>query len=259
MTAVLSEQRTDLRERVWDALHTVIDPELDEPVTDLGFVTECTVTVTGATRIRLRLPTAFCSPNFAYLMVSDAHDAVLALPGVTALTLTLGDHSDSDKINAGIAAHLGFADAFPAETTTELHELRAVFRRKAHQAFVERVCTALVREHGRSADDLPALRLEDLPPGRLRDGLLRRRTDLGLSVDPSDPVCVDEQGVRWPPEELPRRLRFARAVRVSIDGNAHFCRGLLATRYPGAETVQAERHHELLSLTPIPDHDRSAS
>ena len=30
----------------------------------------------------------------------------------------------------------------------------------------------------------------------------------------------------------PARLRFAKAVRVSIDGNAAFCRGLLHTRYP---------------------------
>ena len=27
------------------------------------------------------------------------------------------------------------------------------------------------------------------------------------------------------------RLRFARSVRISMEGNAHFCRGLLATRY----------------------------
>ena len=27
------------------------------------------------------------------------------------------------------------------------------------------------------------------------------------------------------------RMRFARSVRISMEGNAHFCRGLLATRY----------------------------
>ena len=39
-------------------------------------------------------------------------------------------------------------------------------------------------------------------------------------------------------------LRRARSTRISIDGNAHFCRGLLATRYPGAEHDQAARADE---------------
>ncbi len=32
--------------------------------------------------MRLRLPTYFCAPNFAFLMVADAYDAVSAVPGV---------------------------------------------------------------------------------------------------------------------------------------------------------------------------------
>ena len=52
------------------------DPELDEPVTELGFVASCTVSKAGVAVVRLRLPTYFCAPNFAYLMVADAYDAV---------------------------------------------------------------------------------------------------------------------------------------------------------------------------------------
>ncbi len=37
------------------------------------------------------------------------------------------------------------------------------------------------------------------------------------------PACLSEA--------VPMRLRFARSVRISMEGNAHFCRGLLATRY----------------------------
>jgi hypothetical protein len=36
-------------------------------------------------------------------------------------------------------------------------------------------------------------------------------------------------------------LRRARSTRISIDGNAHFCRGLLRTRYPGSEEDQVHR------------------
>jgi metal-sulfur cluster biosynthetic enzyme len=64
------------------ALETVRDPELDEPITSLGFVASCTVSGDGDAQVRLRLPTYFCAPNFAFLMVADAYDAVAALPGV---------------------------------------------------------------------------------------------------------------------------------------------------------------------------------
>jgi hypothetical protein len=62
--------------------------------------------------------------------------------------------------------------------------------------------------------------------------LLRRREALGLSLDASAPVLVEHDGTPFPRAEIPLRLRFARSVRISIEGNSHFCRGLLRTRYP---------------------------
>jgi hypothetical protein len=43
-------------------------------------------------------------------------------------------------------------------------------------------------------------------------------------------IC-DEDGSRLTAEKVPAWLRFAQTVRVSIDGNAGFCQGLLETRY----------------------------
>ena len=43
------------------ALGTVRDPELDEPVTSLGFVASCTVSADGVADVHLRLPTYFLS------------------------------------------------------------------------------------------------------------------------------------------------------------------------------------------------------
>ena len=65
-----------LRARVLDALATVRDPELDEPITELRFVTACEVSPAGDVEVRLRLPTPQCAPNFAYLMAADARAAV---------------------------------------------------------------------------------------------------------------------------------------------------------------------------------------
>ena len=65
--------------------------------------------------VRLRLPTFFCSPNFSWLMVADAHDAVSAVPGVTRADIALEDHFVSEVINQGVAARSGFVAAFPGE------------------------------------------------------------------------------------------------------------------------------------------------
>jgi metal-sulfur cluster biosynthetic enzyme len=64
---------------VTEAPRTVREPELDECLVDLGFGTAADVG-DGQAGVRLRLPTFFCAPNFAFLMVADAHDAVLAVP-----------------------------------------------------------------------------------------------------------------------------------------------------------------------------------
>ncbi|WP_370962267.1 iron-sulfur cluster assembly protein [Amycolatopsis sp. cg9] len=211
------------------ALDAVLDPELDEPITDLGFVKSLDVD-DGRVTVHLRLPTSFCAPNFAYLMASDAKDVLTALPWTTEVVVELDDHHDSDLINAGLAADAGYRGTFGHEADEDLEELRETFRRKAHQAAVERALSVLLRadEHV----DLPGVTLADLPDVPASQALLRRREALGLPSEPTSPVLVGHDGTPFPREEIPLRLRFARSVRISIEGNAHFCRGLLRTRYP---------------------------
>ncbi len=246
MTAVLP----DLAAEVRAALGTVVDPELDEPVTDLGFVRS--VSVDGGTvEVHLRLPTSFCAPNFAWLMVSDASDAVSAVPGVDRVVVELDDHSDSELINRGLAAGLGYRGTFGHEAEDSLDGLRATFRRKAHTAATERAVTALLRTD--PGLDVAALTLGDLPAEAAAD-LRRRRVPLGLPGDDAAPVLLRDDGTRPDPAEVPVLLRRARSVRISVDGNAHFCRGLLTTRYPGSEADQAPRPDDrpLLPLEVLP-------
>jgi len=218
------------------ALDVVLDPELDEPVTDLGFVRSLDVDGADVT-VHLRLPTSFCSPNFAYLMASDAKDALTALPWTARVVVELDDHHDSDLINAGLAADAGYRGTFRHEADQDLDELRETFRRKAHTAAMERCLTALLRtEPERPVETLGGVRLRDLPVDPATDALLRRRAALGLPADPEALVMVDHTGRGYPPDDVPLALRRARSTRISIDGNAHFCRGLLATRYPDEPT-----------------------
>ncbi|MGH3302146.1 MAG: iron-sulfur cluster assembly protein, partial [Streptosporangiaceae bacterium] len=147
--------------RLLAALDTVRDPELDQPITELGFVAACTISADGMAEVRLRLPTYFCAPNFAYLMAADAYDAVTALAGVRACLIVLADHFAAEAINAGVAAGLGFAGTFDGEAAGELHELRGDFLRKAVLAGTHQVCRTLP-----AADParLAALTLGDVPP-----------------------------------------------------------------------------------------------
>ena len=239
MTAALLRAPTEQQVRA--ALGTVVDPELDEPITDLGFVRSVAV-ADDLVEVHLRLPTSFCAPNFAWLMVSDARDAVTALPGAGRVVVELDDHHDSELINRGLAADAGYLGTFGAEAEESLDELRATFQRKAHTAAMERALTAWLRaDPSRSESDAGEVTLADLTDGPTTEALLRRRAVLGLPGDPRSAVLVDADGRRPDRAQVALQLRRARSVRISIDGNAHFCRGLLVTRYPGAEDDQSPR------------------
>src|SRR4029079_14502493 len=102
----------NLHARVLRALDTVIDPELDEPVTTLGFVGSCVAGEQGDVSVRLRLPTPQCAPNFAFLMAADAQAAIARVPGVKSVRVELEDHFTGREINAAVAEGDGFGDAF---------------------------------------------------------------------------------------------------------------------------------------------------
>ena len=57
------------------ALGTVMDPELDRSLVELGFA-RALARPDGHVTVELRLPTYWCAPNFVFLMAQDARDAV---------------------------------------------------------------------------------------------------------------------------------------------------------------------------------------
>jgi len=98
---------------------------------------------------------------------------------------------------------------------------------------MERCLTALLRaDPQRDESSLGEVRLRDLPDDDNTAALLGRRCALGLTTAPNDLVMVNHEGRGYSPDDVPMALRRARSTRISIDGNAHFCRGLLRTRYP---------------------------
>jgi metal-sulfur cluster biosynthetic enzyme len=222
----------DLRAAVWRALETVLDPEIDEPITDLDFVESCTVSGDGVVAVALRLPTFFCAPNFSFLMVADAHDAVTAVPGVTRAEVTLLDHHVADEINSGVAAQAEFTTVFTGEATDELDELRVRFLRKAALAGQDRVARPLV-DAGARPEDLVALTLGEVPVGPDLERLRARRAGAGLPAGDEAPLLVHPDGAPVTVEQVPLHLRRARLTRIGIEANGEYCKGLLAARYPG--------------------------
>jgi len=213
------------------ALETVRDPELDEPITSLGFVASCAVSAAGDAQVRLRLPTYFCAPNFAYLMVADAYDAVSALPGVRHAEVLLEDHFAAGAINGGVAARAGFVRSFDGEAVSELHALRADFLRKAVMAGTDQVCRPLLAA-GADPAALPAMTLGEVPPSRALDRLRSRRAELGLPAGDDAPLLIEpHNGAPVTEAALPLHLRKATITRVSIEANSGICRGMLRHRY----------------------------
>jgi metal-sulfur cluster biosynthetic enzyme len=222
-----------LRDDVWSALGTVLDPELDEPITELDFVETCTVSDAGVATVRLRLPTFFCAPNFSFLMVADAYDAVTAVPGVTRADVMLTDHHAADEINVGVAAQAGFVGSFSGEATGELDELRAVFLAKAAIAGQDRVARPLV-DAGASPEDLANLTLGEVPDSVELRRLRQRREALGLPAGDDAPLLIHPDGSPVSTAQVPLHLRRARLTRVGIETNGEYCKGLLAARYATA-------------------------
>ncbi len=227
---------------VWDRVSRVMDPELDESIVDLGFVEDVTIDADGRVDVGFRLPTYWCSPNFAFLMADDIGSAVRALPWVREVHPRLEDHMCSDEVNRGTHLGLSFAEAFrDYQVGGTIEELRETFLRKAFQRRQEAVILGL-RRAGWSdgaivTTDLATLDRSVIPDlegarqkPRYREILLAR----GLAARPGDLAFVTLEGSAIAMEALPLHMRALRAVRINMEANGALCRGLLDARYSEA-------------------------
>jgi metal-sulfur cluster biosynthetic enzyme len=158
------------------AVRGVLDPELDESIVDLGFLTR--VEVQGdEIRLELRLPTYWCAPNFSWLMAQDVRQAALGVPGVRQATVHLLDHHAGNEISAGVNSGRSFAETFGEEAAGEtLGPLRQIFRRKAFLARQVRLLATLPQER------LDGLRIGDLPDTVDAHAYVTVRAELGWTA-----------------------------------------------------------------------------
>lgn len=220
------------------ALDTVMDPELDESLVNLGFV-RAQILEGGRVRIDFRLPTYWCAPNFAYLMAEDAREAVSAVPGVREVELALGDHFAEDEVTSGVRKGRSFDEAFMGLADGGgLESLRRLFWAKSFTMRQERLLRSLLAA-GYTEDELAGMTLGEVPACEELRLYLERRRRLGLPTDAAAPLAVMPGGRPIEPGELAAYLRRARSTRVGMEFNSSLCRGLLETRYPDSLTTSS--------------------
>ena len=237
-------QETELANEVWQCLEHVTDPELDEPVTYMGFVEDISVDQQSRkVEVEFRLPTYWCSPNFAFLMAFDIRTAISELPWVHDINVTLNDHCFADRVNEGVNGSRDFSSVFAEYCDGEdLNALRLNFLEKA---FVRRQETVLLglQSRGYSGASIVNMTLEAFDAvefngdkearqkPRYRSLLVSR----GLAKNPGDPAFVTWDHARLSVAGLSDYLASLRGVRINMEFNGALCRGLQSTRYKEVE------------------------
>ncbi|RWK98858.1 iron-sulfur cluster assembly protein, partial [Mesorhizobium sp.] len=223
---------------LWWRLGEVNDPELDEPITEMGFVERAEVVGDGSVEVDFRLPTYWCSPNFAFLMLDGVRKALDQLSWSPLYRVTLHDHMFAEEVNRGIAAGKAFGEIFGELTEDlDLETLRETFRVKAFKRRQEAVLVGL-RQHGLTDREILGMDLTALDAARFEPGEAAKQKPRYRAAyverfpgrHQVDPVFVTCEGAPIP-TTLGAYLADLRAVRINMEFNGALCRGLKQTRY----------------------------
>jgi metal-sulfur cluster biosynthetic enzyme len=252
---------------VYAAIADVLDPELDEPLVRLGFIDRVQVQGPDVTVV-FKLPTYWCSPNFAYLMAGDLRARIRALPGIRTARVELLDHCADDAITAGINDGHSFADTFAGEVTADedLEELRRTFLRKGFLMRQDRVLRHLLKA-GVDEATILNLHVEDLVvderadqawvatphgavcldgAGKTTGAYLRKGAVIGLFQTKHDVLITDDTGKPVAPGGLHDYLRRSRSVRLNIMFNTSMCKSLFRARYEGVGASQSDEEVDIV-------------
>ncbi|WP_170759021.1 iron-sulfur cluster assembly protein [Ruegeria lacuscaerulensis] len=236
--------KDELELEIWQQLDLVTDPELDEPITEMGFVELVEVDLDSkVVEVEFRLPTYWCSPNFAFLMAFDIRHEIGRLKWVQGVKVTLNDHCFADRVNEGVNGEKDFNEVFREYCNGE--ELSAVRNKFLEKAFIRRQETVLLalEERGFSSEKIVEMTLEKLDSIRFDSGEEEKQkpryrsllVSRGLAKTASDRAFVTWDGERLTSSGLREYLGKLRGVRINMEFNGALCRGLQSTRYKEVE------------------------
>ncbi|WP_265109474.1 iron-sulfur cluster assembly protein [Halosolutus halophilus] len=187
------------RAAVRDRLDRVTDPELDRSIVALDYVDAIEIDGDRVT-VRFTLPTAWCSPAFAWMMAIDARDEVETLPSVADARIILDEHMHEQEITRGVNEGRSFAEAFP-DADGDVAAVRAELDEKARVARQYDAIETLL-DAGLDAETIVELTVADLERSAANPSAASAETA-------SDPTDDDER------EQLSIYVQN-RAVAVSV-------------------------------------------
>ncbi|RBI60274.1 metal-sulfur cluster biosynthetic enzyme [halophilic archaeon] len=242
---------------VRERLDRVTDPELDESIVELQYIDQIHIDGHDVT-VQFRLPTAWCSPAFAWMMATGIRDEVGSLPPVETIQIRLIDHMHEAEINRGVNERLAFDDVFE-DAEDDITQVREELDQKARLARQYRAVNAL-RDAGLQPDQIVRLQRNDVtfqadgppttsgdrehavvtvqdgglhvsvPAAPLREylekatgtGIVASAEDVLFATPENDPIDVDNF------EQVHARSRLAH---TNMDGQGGICANLNESRY----------------------------
>jgi len=243
-----SERR---KQQVRDALASVHDPEIDEPIASLDFVEDVIVN-DGEVEVIIRPPTAWCPSNFVFLIAEDMRAAVLALRWVRRFKIRLLDHFAEREITVGINEHRTFASVFPGQAGNSIATLRKAFDGKAFLMRQRNLLRALQKK-GLATDTLLAMTVTQAreqvasdEERKLLADYLEKRQAIGIATE-NQQLILDISG--RPISDLQTHLREIRMIAANAAANGEMCRMMVAARQ---QIAQISGSSAIINIHPKP-------
>lgn len=231
---------------VRERLDRVTDPELDTSIVELEYIDG--IRIDGdEVSVAMTLPTAWCSPAFAWMMTTDARDEVESLPGVARARIELREHMHEREINRGVNERLSFGEAFP-DADGSVEPVRAELDEKARVARQHDATGALL-DAGLDGEQIVALAHSDIEFDGdrariwLRDGALAVDADAdplerylekaeatGLLDDDHDELFRTPEGAPIDPAQFETVRHRTRLAGVNMSGQGSVCDALHESR-----------------------------
>ncbi len=226
-------------------LDRVEDPELARSIVELDYVE--TIDVDGGhVFVRFTLPTAWCSPAFAWMMAVDARDEVERLDWVREAQIELDDHMHDEEITTGVNARDTFGETFP-DADGGVSEVRAALADKARVSRQREAVEALLST-GVDPEQVVVLERSDVTvSGETAhvslDGLsvvvdadpikdyLRRATNSGHVTEPDDTLFLTPEGRPITADRLDVVQKRSRLASVNMGGQGAVCDALHRARH----------------------------
>jgi metal-sulfur cluster biosynthetic enzyme len=245
------------REAVRDRLDRVTDPELDESIVALDYVTEVAID-DDRVSVSLVLPTAWCSPAFAWMMATDARDEVEALPAVERATVSLEEHVHGEEITRGVAVRAAFSEVFE-DAEDGVEAVRADLDRKARLARQFDAMEALL-DAGATPEQVATLErgavrfdgADDRATVAVRGGsvvlaadadpiaaYLRKARATGVVAEDGDRLFATPEGDPVAPDGFELVRRRSRLAKVNMSGQGSVCAALNESRRESLELGDA--------------------